>query len=116
MGKDCDALMEQAIAALGHTCRQPNECLTTRRFCLNKHLRGHIPAPLTNRADAHETSRQDAAGTAGSVSFNNMVEVEALVVPVCPVHHGKFMQYEALSELLATRLALRSDSPIGPRP
>ncbi|OLQ07313.1 hypothetical protein AK812_SmicGene9327 [Symbiodinium microadriaticum] len=44
---------------------------------------------------------KDAAGQSGSVSFNNMVEVEALVVPVCPVHHGKFMQYEALSELLA---------------
>ena len=45
---------------------------------------------------------QDSPVTAGTVSFNNLVEVEALVVPVCPVHHGKFMQYEALKELLAT--------------
>ncbi|CAE7776991.1 unnamed protein product, partial [Symbiodinium pilosum] len=47
------------------------------------------------------TAQKDPGGPPGTVSFNNMVEVEALVVPVCPVHHGKFMQYEALKELLA---------------
>ena len=26
------------------------------------------------------------------VKFNNLVEVEALVVPVCPEHHSRFIQ------------------------
>jgi len=56
---------------------------------------------MSKESSLSPVAQKDAAGTAGSVSFNNMVEVEALVVPVCPVHHGKFMQYEALSELLA---------------
>lgn len=38
------------------------------------------------------------AQESGSVQFNNLVEVEALVVPVCPEHHSRFIQ---LKELLA---------------
>ncbi|CAE7293714.1 unnamed protein product [Symbiodinium natans] len=67
-------------------------------------------AGITSDAMSKDSSlspavQKDVPGPAGTaVSFNNMVEVEALVVPVCPVHHGKFMQYEALTELLATCL------------
>jgi len=59
-------------------------------------------AGVTSDSMSKESSMspKEAVST-GTVSFNNFVEVEALVVPVCPVHHGKFMQYEALKELLA---------------
>ena len=45
----------------------------------------------------------------GSVQFNNLVEVEALVVPVCPEHHSRFIQ---LKELLAAQLEATSDPVI----
>ena len=35
---------------------------------------------------------QDSLKDGLMVKFNNLVEVEALVVPVCPEHHSRFIQ------------------------